>query len=188
LDYTPCAGFEGRRSEWVVHSLFLLPKNRFGASDLMSQRELSEEIRQELSAVADSSGCELLDCQFKGGVLRLVIDRPDGVTLDDCQTVSKQISALLDVVEFGADRYVLEVTSPGLDRKFYRDNDYTNFCGSKVRITWKDPGMPHKRTVVGILAEHSPDLREVVLVASETDDSYRISMKNILMARLEPEF
>jgi len=165
----------------------LLPKKRFEAPNFMSQTELSEKIRQEFAAVAESAGCELLDSQFRGGVLHLVIDRPNGVTVDDCQTVSKQISALLDVEDFGPGRYVLEVSSPGLDRKFYSDRDYERFCGHKVRITWKDPEMVHKKTVVGTLAEYSPELQEIILDASQGGDSDRISLQNIVLARLEPE-
>jgi len=153
----------------------------------MSQAELSEKIRQECTAIAADAGCDLLDSQFIGGVLRLVIDRPQGVTLKDCQTVSKQISAVLDVEDFGPGRYVLEVSSPGLDRKLYRKEDYERFTGSKVRVTWKDPEMTHKKTVVGTLSEYSPDLQEILLAACEGNDSYRIPLKNILVARLEPE-
>ena len=189
MDYTPRAGFDGRRSEWVVHSLFLLPKFWFEASNRMSQAKLTEEIESELSAVARSIGCELLDCQFKGGVLRLVIDRSDGVTLDDCQQVSKRSSAFLDVADYGPGRYVLEVTSPGLDREFYRESDYQTYCGKQVRVTWKDPEMSHKQTVVGTLAEYSAERREIVLVAAAGDDSsYRILLDNIQLARLEPEY
>ena len=155
----------------------------------MSQAKLTEEIVSELSAVAGSIGCELLDCQFKGAVLRLVIDRLEGVTLDDCQQVSKRSSAFLDVADFGLGRYVLEVTSPGLDREFYRDSDYEKYCGEKVRVTWKDPEMSHKQTVVGTLSEYSAERREVVLVTAPGDaGSYRISLGNIQLARLEPEY
>jgi len=187
LHYTAHAGFEGRRSEWVFHSLFLLPKKRFEASNLMSQAELSEKVRQECAAIAEDTGCELLESQFIGGVLRLVIDRPQGVTLEDGQMVSRQVSALLDVEDFGPGRYVLEVSSPGLDRKFYSEQDYEKFNGSSVRVTWKDPEMTHKKTVVGLLSEYSPELHEIVLVASQGLDTYRINLKNILLARLEPE-
>lgn len=154
----------------------------------MSQAELSEKIRQECAAIAEDAGCALLDSQFLGGVLRLVIDRPQGVSLKDCQTVSKQVSALLDVEDFGPSRYVLEVSSPGLDRKLYREEDYERFTGSRIRVTWKDPEMKNKKTVVGTLSEYSADLQEILLDASEGQDSYRIHMRNILVARLEPEF
>ena len=73
----------------------------------MGQTELSETIRSGLEGIAESTGCELLEAQFRGGVFRLVIDRTGGVTLDECQSISKQASALLDVEDFGASRYVL---------------------------------------------------------------------------------
>ena len=155
----------------------------------MSQAKLTEEIAGELSAVAESIGCELLDFQFKGGVLRLVIDRSDGVTLDDCQQVSKRSSAFLDVADFGLGRYVLEVTSPGLDREFYRDSDYEKYCGEQVRVTWKEPQMAHKQTVVGTLSEYSAEDREIVLLTASGDEGiHRISLENIQLARLEPEY
>ena len=153
----------------------------------MSQSELSEKIRQECAAIAAEVGCVLLDSQFKGGFLRLVIDRPQGVTIEDCQTVSKQVSTLLDVEDFGPGRYVLEVTSPGLDRQLYSDEDYERFTGCKVRVTWKEPEMEHKKTIVGILSRYSPERREIDLEATEGHESYRISMRNIQLARLEPE-
>ena len=173
-------------SGWFTH-FFCCPKRWLEASNLMSQAELNEKIRREFTAVAEGAGCELLDSQFVGGVLRLVIDQPQGVTLADCQTVSKQISALLDVEDFGPGRYVLEVTSPGLDRKFYSKRDFDRFSGCRIRVTWKDPEMKHKKTVVGMLSQYSSELQEIVLEASEGDDSYRISLENILLARLEPE-
>ena len=153
----------------------------------MGQIELSEKIRQELASVADYTGCELLDARFAGGVLRLIIDRPDGVNLEDCQTVSKLASALLDVEDFGSSRYVLEVSSPGLDRQFYGEGDYERFSGRKVRVTWKEPEMEHKQTVIGILKTYQPDRRQITLEASEGDNVYTITLQNILMARLEPE-
>ena len=74
------------------------------------------EITPEIEQVAQAAGCELVHAELKGGVLRLFVDRPEGVTLADCQLVSRQVSALLDVLDFGTGRYVLEVSSPGLDR------------------------------------------------------------------------
>jgi hypothetical protein len=79
----------------------------------------------ELAAIAESVGCELVRVEFKGGVLRLMLDREPGserlgVSHEDCANVSRQASALLDVVDFGPARYTLEVTSPGLDRPLYR--------------------------------------------------------------------
>ena len=153
----------------------------------MSRVDLSAELWHEFAAVARGSGCELLDCGFKGGLLRLVIDRPEGVTLSDCETVSKQISAILDVADFPSQRYLLEVSSPGLDRKFYNAEDYQRFCGRQVRITWKDPAMEHKATVIGKLESYSSASEAITLGDCPGGKRYTILLKNIELARLEPE-
>ena len=86
-----------------------------------------------MAAVAARSGCELLEIETRDRLLRLVVDRPEGVTIDDCQAVGRQISALLDVEDFGDSRYTLEVSSPGLDRKLYGPRDYERFQGCSPR-------------------------------------------------------
>lgn len=154
----------------------------------MSQMELKEPLLGELTAVASAAGCELLECGFKGSVLRLVLDHPEGVTLEHCEEVSRQVSALLDVEDFGRGRYTLEVSSPGLDRKFYRDTDYQRFKGRKVRITWQDEQMANKRTVVGTLEDYSAETGEIVLRAAEGDQVHKLSLRHVLLSRLEPEF
>src|SRR5688572_18720905 len=91
---------------------------------------LDAELVAELEQIAAAAGCQLENAEWKGGVLRLVLDRPEGgVGLTDCEQVSKQVSALLDVVDFGKNRYTLEVSSPGLDRQLYRPRDYARFTG-----------------------------------------------------------
>lgn len=126
-------------------------------------RALSAEIEAELAQIAAGAGCELVRAEWKGGVLRLVLDRPEGITLGDCERVSKQASALLDVVDFGGNggqgeraggrgegeagssgagngkgRYILEVSSPGLDRQLDRPADYERFLGHLARVTFLD--------------------------------------------------
>jgi ribosome maturation factor RimP len=142
---------------------------------------------EEFSQVAASSGCRLLACELKGGTLQLVIDRPEGVTLQDCQDVAKEVSALLDVADFGTGKYLLEVSSPGLDRKFYSEDDYERFLGRVIRVTWQEPSMHHNRTLVARLEEFRREVPEVVIVDDATGDSYTIPLKYIGLARLEPE-
>ncbi|MGB5658578.1 MAG: ribosome maturation factor RimP [Thermoanaerobaculia bacterium] len=149
---------------------------------------LDPGLLDELADVAETSGCQLLDCELKGTVLRLTIDRPEGVTIDDCQVVSRQASALLDVADFGSGRYLLEVSSPGLDRKLYNDEDYDRYLGSKVRISWRDPDMSNKKTTVGILETFDRTQKEVAMKDASTGESLTISLKQIDSARLEPEF
>ncbi len=151
------------------------------------------EIQPELEQIADAAGCELVHVEIKGGVLRLFIDKPEGVTLADCEHVSKLASAWLDVVDFGKSRYLLEVSSPGLDRQLFKARDYARFVGRKVRVTVEDPETRRKKTVVGRLeafdlAEGAPegDAR-IVVVEEPKGERMEVSLRDIRQARLEIE-
>jgi ribosome maturation factor RimP len=146
------------------------------------------DVREELSSVAERCGCELLHLEFRGGVLRLILDSEEGVTLGQCETVSREASAFLDAVDFGSGKYTLEVSSPGLDRKFYRREDYTKFTGRQVRVTWQEPTMPHKRTLVGNLTHFEPaDPAGPVVELDTPEERLRIRLQDIVTTRLEPE-
>jgi ribosome maturation factor RimP len=153
------------------------------------------ELTPELEQIATAAGCELVHAELKGGVLRLVLDKPEGgVTLEDCQHVSKQASALLDVLDFGKSRYVLEVSSPGLDRQLYRPGDYGRFTGKLARVTLEDPETGKKKTVVSRLTEYRPAPEgspagdgEVVFTDDRTGERQTIRLKDIKLARLEIE-
>jgi ribosome maturation factor RimP len=148
---------------------------------------LDAELVAELEQIAAAAGCQLENAEWKGGVLRLVLDRPEGgVGLSDCEQVSKQVSALLDVVDFGKNRYTLEVSSPGLDRQLYRPRDYARFTGRLARVTYRVPESGAKRTVVGRLEEFHPEREEVVL-AAERGERLLLHLHDIETARLEIE-
>jgi|HubBroStandDraft_3_1064219.scaffolds.fasta_scaffold00801_2 ribosome maturation factor RimP len=115
----------------------------------------------------------------------------EGVSLGDCEHVSKQVSALLDVADFGGARYVLEVSSPGLDRQLYRPGDYRRFRGRLARVSFDDPATGGKRTVVGRL-EGLDEAAANAILALETAapaDPRRlvIPLNTIRLARLEIE-
>ena len=187
---------------------------------------LAGEIEAEIAEIAAACGCELIHAEWKGGVLRLVLDRPPapadiaavpaaaeapapppsvpavpevaGVSLADCEQVAKQTSALLDVLDFGNGRFLLEVSSPGLDRQLYRPSDYQRFLGRLARVTYQqaaspaDPGTPRRRTVVARLAELSPPAGgsgagEVTLVDDRTGERFTLKLEDVRMARLEVE-
>ncbi|HEX5759410.1 MAG TPA: ribosome maturation factor RimP [Thermoanaerobaculia bacterium] len=148
---------------------------------------LAPELVAEFEQIAAGTGCQLEHAEYKGGVLRLVLDRPEGgVNLADCEQVSKQVSALLDVVDFGKNRYTLEVTSPGLDRPLYRPRDYARFTGRLARVTYRVPESGAKRTVVGRLEAFHPEREEVVL-AAPGGERLLLHLHDIQMARLEVE-
>jgi ribosome maturation factor RimP len=101
------------------------------------------KIREAVERVARSEGLSVLDVEWKVGkqrFLRVYIDKPEGVTHGDCERVSQQLSVILDVEGLvPGPGYLLEVSSPGLDRKLYGPADYERFTGRKVRITLQEP-------------------------------------------------
>jgi ribosome maturation factor RimP len=151
------------------------------------------ELTPEIEQVAEAAGCELVHAELKGGTLRIFIDKPEGVTLADCQHVSKQVSALLDVLDFGTGRYVLEVSSPGLDRQLYKPSDYDRFSGRLARVTFEDPETSKKKTVVARLRGLQPagtpgeDARVLLQEDGKEGEPWGLPLKNVKMARLEVE-
>lgn len=152
--------------------------------------DLPEKIEQEIGRIVESEGLELVHLEFKpqgrGHLLRIDIDREGGVTLDDCQSISQQVSTFLDVEDPVRGAYELQVSSPGLDRKFYSEADYRKFIGRLVRVkTAKAIGGLH--VIVGHL--ESCDGVGIVVVdpKSKSGKSYEIPMGEIKEARLEVE-
>ena len=148
-------------------------------------RSLTQDVRTELAAAAASSGCELLQAELRGTHLQVILDREGGVTLADCEQVSRKVSAVLDTLDFGANRYVLEVSSPGLDRSLYGPTDFHRFAGQLARVTWSDSD-GEKRIDVGRLGTLEQEHAELVLEVDE-GASVRIPLDAIREARLEIE-
>jgi len=103
-----------------------------------------EKIREAAERVAGDAGLEVLDIEWKVGrqrFLRIVLDKPGGVTHGDCEKVSQQLGVILDVEELipGSAGYVLEVSSPGLDRKLTRPAEYERFVGRRAKISLSQP-------------------------------------------------
>src|SRR5438270_7632642 len=102
-----------------------------------------ERVREIAERVASSSGLEVVDVDFRGGgksrMLRITIDKPAGVTHEDCANVSREVGTILDVEEAVSGPYLLEVSSPGLDRTLSRAADFERFVGSLVKLTTREP-------------------------------------------------
>jgi len=101
-----------------------------------------DKIRAIVQRVATSEGLTVIDVELKGGrsnpLLRVYIDKPGGVSHADCQLVSEQLSAILDVEDPFPGRYVLEVSSPGLDRKLSKPSDFMHFVGRRARLVVRE--------------------------------------------------
>jgi len=128
-------------------------------------------------------GMELVEIQFRreghGWVLRLFIDKEGGITIEDCATVSREISAYLEVEDLISHAYHLEVSSPGLERPLRKPEDFVRFVGRLARIKVREP-LLGQRVLVGTLQGLEGD---VVVLAQETE-IVRIDLENIAKARL----
>lgn len=101
-------------------------------------------MREIAERVAATSGLEVVEVEFRGGgkgrMLRITIDKPGGVTHEDCANLSREVGTILDVEDaVPGGSYLLEISSPGLDRKLVRAADYERFTGSRVRVTTRQP-------------------------------------------------
>lgn len=150
--------------------------------------KLEESLEKELSELVDDEGLELLAAELVGSgprtVLRLVIDGPSGVTLDQCAEVSRQASAILDVADAIRHTYVLEVTSPGLDRKLYRRQDYNRFAGRTVKVKM-EPSYRAHRAVVGELVGLVGD---ELHLRTPAGDAVSLPFDRVAEARLEVDW
>lgn len=110
---------------------------------------MNGELAELIEPVVERLGFELADLEVRlggrHGLVRLFIDRPRGVTLDDCERVSLAVSALLDVEDPVPGRYDLEVSSPGLNRKLTRPKHFTRFVGEFVKVEMRFPIAGRKR-------------------------------------------
>jgi ribosome maturation factor RimP len=105
-----------------------------------------------LETTVTGMGYELVGVErpAKGGLLRIYIDKPDGVNVDDCAAVSHQLSRVLTVENVSYDR--LEVSSPGLDRLLKKERDFARFAGQKARVRMRVP-LDGQRNFTGVVRE-----------------------------------
>jgi ribosome maturation factor RimP len=144
-------------------------------------------IQSMLKPILDELDLELFEVQFRreshGWVLRLTIDKEDGVTIDDCATVSREVSQLLDIEDIIEQKYSLEVSSPGLDRPLKSLADFRRFIGRKAKVTTKEP-VNGAQVIVGKINKVEDEL--IILEIGRQELS--ILYSEIAKARLEVEF
>jgi ribosome maturation factor RimP len=161
----------------------------------MGAETVVEQIRVVAGRVAASYGLDIFDVQFRreapGMVLRVQLDRPgpaatpdDGVSVDDCARVSRDLSAILDVEDVVPTAYTLEVSSPGLDRPLRNSGDYDRFTGRQAKIVMRErvDGQGFFRGKLGGLDG------DAVLIDAEDGKRHRVPLQVITRANLEVEF
>ena len=110
---------------------------------------LEQNLQEMLQGAVEDLGCELwgIECQRAGRFMtvRLFIDKEGGVTVDDCADVSRQVSAILDVEDPIADKYNLEVSSPGLDRSLFTLPQFERYIGQDIAVHLRIPVMERRK-------------------------------------------
>ena len=120
-----------------------------------NREAITEKVREIAERVGSSEGIEIVEVQLLGGggsrLLRISIDKPQGVSHADCEFISHQVGTILDVEDVvpGA-RYTLEVTSPGVERKLTKPREFERFVGQKVKVVLRQP-VDNQRHWVGAL-------------------------------------
>jgi ribosome maturation factor RimP len=137
-----------------------------------------------LEQAVSQLGYEMVDLEIsgRGKLLRLFIDKPGGISIDDCAIVSEQVSHLL-AVEHDIDYDRLEVSSPGLDRVLKKVSDFERFAGNRVQVKLRVP-VEGRKNYVGILRGIE---QGAVRLESESGE-LQLALENIDKARLSPEF
>ncbi|WP_109079728.1 ribosome maturation factor RimP [Aggregatibacter aphrophilus] len=148
---------------------------------------LEQKLQELVQGSVEDLGCELwgIECQRVGRYLtvRLFIDKEGGVTVEDCADVSRQVSAVLDVEDPIADKYNLEVSSPGLDRPLFTLNQFERYLGQEIllhlRILVAD-----RRKWQGQLAKIENDMITLIVDGKEQV----LAFGNIQKANVVPKF
>ena len=143
--------------------------------------ERVEEIVQDL--LADVPELELVDVEYvreRDYYLRVYIDKTGGIDIDDCQSLSERLEEMLDREDFIPDAYILEVSSPGLDRVLRKERDFTREHGRTVDVTLYAP-FEGKKQWTGTLAGYDGETLTL-------DDGVQIPMKQVSQVRLHIDF
>ncbi len=143
-----------------------------------------EKVQEFAEGILPSMGLELVEVQYRleghGWVLRLFIDGPEGIGVDQCARVSREMNVFLDVEDIIPNAFHLEVSSPGLERSLRDINDFKRFAGKKARIKLRHP-VDGEKVFIGIIGDSDDNGFELIL---EGAGSMRFHMDQVRKARL----
>lgn len=145
-----------------------------------------QEIEAMLKPLIDDLGYELWGCEYlpqgKHSLLRLYIDKPEGINIDDCEQVSRQVSAFLDVEDPIPGNYSLEVSSPGIPRPIFQKEQYKRYLGYAIQVKLYKPINGHRK-LSGIIVSTNDD----VLILKVGEEQVELQFSQIVKANLKDE-
>lgn len=154
----------------------------------MQAREIEVLITELMEPILKDTDITLVDVEYvreKDWYLRIFIDKPEGVEIDDCQLVSEKLTAVLDEKDPIQDKYFLEVSSPGIDRPLKKDKDFVDAYGSKVDIsfyaTWEN-----MKLLVAVLVGHDDEFVEVRKIIKGREFKNPVKIERKLIANIRP--
>ncbi len=159
-----------------------------GRSALARREEYEQKTETLLEPIITRLGFELVDVEYvkEGGqwYLRAYIDKPGGITVDDCEAVSREFSDILDEKDYIEDSYIFEVSSPGLGRPLKKEKDFKRSLGEEVEVrTYR--AIDHQKEFIGILDGYDKD---TVTIAYEDGEKQTFEKKEIALIRLTFDF
>lgn len=151
----------------------------------MGNESIAERVQELAERVAIDNGLELVHAEVAGPenkpIVRIFIDKPEGVTHEDCAAVSLHLGTILDVEDFIHAPYTLEVSSPGLERGLYKRADFERFAGSNAKMKSRQPINGQRNFRGRLLGVNGND----VLFEDRTSGQVRVPLDFITKANLE---
>jgi len=151
----------------------------------MADTSIAGRVQEIAERVAIDHGLELVHAEIAGPankpIVRIFIDKPQGVTHEDCSEVSVHLGTILDVEDFIHASYTLEVSSPGLERGLYKRADYERFAGSEAKLKTRQPIQGQRNFRGRLLGVDGND----VLFEDRTSGRIRVPLESIVKANLE---
>ena len=154
----------------------------------MKREEVEKFIGELVEPVLVGTGITLVEVEYvreKDWYLRIFIDKPDGIEIDDCQFVSEKVAEILDEKDPIKEKYYLEVSSPGIDRPLKKENDFRANYGKKVDVQLFAP-LEGNKELTGVLLSHTETAIEVKRIVKSREENKPIKIERKLIAVIRP--
>ena len=148
----------------------------------MASTNIETRVEELLKSIIENIGYELYDVRYekegKDYYLRIKIDKPEGIDINDCENVNNAINDILDEADYIKDQYFLEVSSPGLERVLRKDRHFEKQIGNEISLKLFKP-INKQKELIGILQEYNND----ELTIKVEDETLKINLKDIAIAK-----